>query len=157
MKARRNREDWRKAVLTSRRIPDSTRVLLLVMADHMHDNRQVSVPRKKLAEQIGRSERVVSTRVRTAIDAGLLTVVVHGYRGRTAVYQGLFPEPKSGKVSSTHCGGTPYFPLSPVDSGNPVLPTTTRAEPPTAGRDGDEERSEEEAGRKSRAHLRAVS
>jgi hypothetical protein len=77
-------------VFRHRGIKDSTRVLLLWLADRMDANRKVRVPREEVAEALGLSSRRVAERVRDAREAGLLTVVTRGQKGRTAVYQGTY-------------------------------------------------------------------
>lgn len=91
---RRNREDWRAAVLCAKCITDSTRVLLLVMYDYVRPDMTVSVPRSELAQILARSERRISERVAAAQDAGFLgkDPIARGQKGRTAVYACLFPD-----------------------------------------------------------------
>ena len=91
---RRNREDWRTAVLCAKCITDSTRVLLLVMYEYVKPDMTVSVPRYELAQILDRSERRISERVAAAQDAGFLgkDPIVRGQKGRTAVYACLFPD-----------------------------------------------------------------
>lgn len=97
----RGPDAWRRVVLRSPRINDSVRVLLLYLADHMRANRTVSVPRSKIADDLGRSERRISERVSAAHAAGFLDTVEPGYRGHVPVYQGLFPEAERGTGTST--------------------------------------------------------
>lgn len=94
MPRRRNREDWRRAVMRDPRITDATRVLLLVMFDYVRTDMTVSVPRRDLADMLQRSERRIAERVQNAQEAGLLgkDPIVRGRKGRTAVYACLFPD-----------------------------------------------------------------
>lgn len=92
MRPRRTVEQWRRVVIRSPRISDAVRVYLLVLADHMRADRTVSVPRARIAEQMGRHPQRIAERTRAAHDAGFLDTVSPGYKGHTAVYQGLFPE-----------------------------------------------------------------
>ena len=72
-------------------LTDPVRVYLLYLAEHMHADRKVSVPRKTIAKALGRSERRVTERVSAAHEAGFLHTVSAGYRGHVPVYQGIFP------------------------------------------------------------------
>jgi hypothetical protein len=125
---RRTLNDWKREVYRSRKIGDPVRVLLLCMADHMRADRTISVPRATLAKAIGKSERRVSERVSAAHKAGLLSTVSAGYRGHTAVYQGLFPDHKSG-TSTSPLSGAETRPLSTLESGTPGGPTISKTQP----------------------------
>lgn len=92
MSRRRTVEDWRRTVFRSAAISDAVKVYLLKLADHMKADRTVSVPRSQLARELNRHEQRIAERTRAAIDAGLLDTVSPGYKGHTAVYQGLFPD-----------------------------------------------------------------
>jgi hypothetical protein len=131
---RRTREDWRRVVYRSKAITDSTRTLLLYLADHMRADRTVSVPRSQIAEALGRNERRVAERFQAAVEAGFLSSVAPGQPGRTAIYQGIFPDLAKGADSSTHKGAdgrTPWRPDKGADGG----PATTRAKLTVVGRD----------------------
>ena len=91
MSRRRSIADWRNAVFATSLVTDPVKVLLLLLADDMRADRKVSVPRKVLAARLGRHEQRAE-RIRSAREAGLLTVVSAGCKGHTAVYQGLFPD-----------------------------------------------------------------
>jgi len=135
VRARRTVRDWRRAVLRSSQITDSTRVLLLVLAEHVRDhNLQVSVPRKDLARWLNRSERRITERITAAHDAGLLDTVSPGHRGRTAVYAVLFADEKRGTKSSPLLG-TENRPAIAGESGTPGGPTSTTANPSPDGSD----------------------
>jgi hypothetical protein len=92
-------DDWRRAVFASPDVSDPTRVLLLLLADHMGPDLKVSVARPKLAKQLARSERRVADRFREAVgempgqdpNKRLLDRVVRGQKHVQAVYQGLMP------------------------------------------------------------------
>lgn len=128
MSRRRNPDDWRREVLRSYKINDSVRVLLLYLADHMRQDRTVSVKRDTIAKALGRTERRVSARIAEAHKAGFLSTVAPGYRGHVAVYQGLFPDAESGTATST-LSGPRSVPLSPHERGTHGEPTTTTADP----------------------------
>lgn len=57
----------------------------------MSDARVVSIPRDQMSQDLNLSERKIAQRVREATDLGYLSRIAGGYRGVTAVYQGLFP------------------------------------------------------------------
>ncbi len=137
-------------------IKDNTRVLLLLLADHMKADRTVSVPQEKLADHIGRSKRRVTERVTAAHKAGFLSTIAGGYVGHTAVYQGLFPNSQSGtdarplsaQESRTILSpllGAETRPLPKPESRTDVGPTSTRADLPTDGADRDVSSNEEDA------------
>jgi hypothetical protein len=123
-RARQSVSDWRRAVYASRRLPDSVRVLLLLLADHMGADRRVSIPRTDLAAMLGISERRVTQRVTEAHTHGFLTTIVRGQKGVTAIYQGLFGEAFRGTATSPLKGDALQPPDGPF-SGTPVGPTTT--------------------------------
>ena len=93
---RRTIDDWRREVFRSTVLSDRTKVLLLYLAEHMREDRKVSVPREQIAKALGKSERRITERVTEAHDCGWLDTVVRGQKGITAVYQGLFPNDFSG-------------------------------------------------------------
>ena len=93
MRPRKTVEQWRTAVYGSATISDAVRVYLLRLADHMKADRTVSVPRSQLARELNRHEQRIAERTRAAIEAGFLDTVSSGYKGHTAVYQGMFPTP----------------------------------------------------------------
>lgn len=94
-------EQWREAVYKSQAITDAVRVVLLLLADYMRQDRTVSVPRATIANKLGRTERRISQRIADAHHAGFLDTISKGYRGSTAVYVGTFPDPERVTVSST--------------------------------------------------------
>lgn len=94
------RERWKAQVLISYNINDGTRVLLLAMADQMTASGRVSVPRQQLAATIGRSPAQVASRINAAVKARWLDRVRTGGPGVTAVYQAIFGDPFSQRVSS---------------------------------------------------------
>jgi hypothetical protein len=91
MARRRTLDQWR-AVVFAATMPDSVRVYLLKLAEHMDARRYVSVPRAQLAAELGRHEQRIAERSRQAIELGYLDTISPGYKGHTAVYQGLFPD-----------------------------------------------------------------
>jgi hypothetical protein len=136
MSGRRTVEQWRAEVARSPRLSNAARVLLLVLADHMDAKRRVSVPRSRLARQIGRHPQRVAERIKQAREAGLLDVVSPGYRGHTAVYVGLFPDAEARKRTEPQYAKGPRdrYALAPdcVPHGQY---TTTTADPFLAGAD----------------------
>jgi hypothetical protein len=88
--SRRSVEAWRRHVYQHHAIKDTTRVLLLWLADQMDAARTVCLPRKQMAEALGISTRRIDDRMKAAREAKLLTVVTRGQKGRTAKYQGTF-------------------------------------------------------------------
>lgn len=91
MARRRTVDQWR-AVVFAATIPDSVRVYLLKLADHMDARRFVSVPRSQLAAELGRHEQRIAERTKAAIEAGFLDTISPGFKGHTAIYQGMFPD-----------------------------------------------------------------
>lgn len=107
-------EDWRRAVFRDPHISDSTRVLLLLLADSMSPTTlKVRVPRDKLARALNRSDRRLAERLREAVaespkwgpneracrlEHRLLDRVSRGQKHVMAEFQGLIP---SG-LSKTH-------------------------------------------------------
>lgn len=126
MSRRRTVADWREAVFRSAAITDSVRVVLLFLAEHMRENRQVSVPRKDIARNLGRSERKVSQRIADAHAAGFLDTIQRGRKGHTAVYVGLFPDVNRVTVSSTLSDAGNRHPIN-GHSVTPGGPTSSRA------------------------------
>lgn len=140
MTHRANRRDrWVARVTTTRLLPTACKLFCVgTLSRDMKANGMVSVPRQRLADAAGVSERRVTTFVQQAKTAGFLVVVSPGYRTSTAVYQATFPdaesgnstvpsiEPERGKSTDPLSTGTPLFPLSTGESGNPVVPTTSK-------------------------------
>ncbi len=100
------RERWRVEVWRSPAVTDSVRVLLVLLAEHMCADGYVSVPRKALAERLGRTPRRITERLELAVSAGLLTRVESGKPGRTATYRALMPEVRTGAPSKGADGRT---------------------------------------------------
>ncbi|RYC14564.1 hypothetical protein [Nocardioides zhouii] len=148
--SRHTLSDWRRAVYRSTTLTDRTKVLLLFLADHMGQDRRVSIPRHKIAAGLGRSERRITERITEAHDSGWLWTQVRGQKGITAVYQGLFPESVSGtdarplnRRKPGKFSGTPTSPLNDAEtrplngpnrafSGTHGGPTITTADLPGA-------------------------
>lgn len=170
MSRRRTVDDWRRAVYRSTTLSDRVKVLLLYLADHMRDNRQVSVPRAQVAKGLGRSERRVTERITEAHEAGWLSTVTRGQKGITAVYQGLFPDAFSGtdarplNVSHSEFSGTPTSPLKGAEtrplngpiqafSGTPGGPTNRRADLSASGHGRNVGSDEQTEGRRPASHV----
>lgn len=96
MRPRKTVEQWRTTVYRSAAISDAVRVYLLKLSEHMKADRTVSVPRAQLARELNRHEQRIAERTTAAIAARLLDTVSPGYKGHTAVYQGLFPDAQQG-------------------------------------------------------------
>jgi len=128
MKSRHTPRDWRFAVLREPNITDATRVVLLVMVEHMRTDLTISVPRKDIAKWLNRSEKRIQERIKNAHDAGLLDTVSRGYRGHTAVYAGLFPQADS-RTDSRALSKAGFRPPMGPDSGTPGGPTSSNHKP----------------------------
>ncbi|OOC56472.1 MULTISPECIES: hypothetical protein [Nocardiopsis] len=83
---------WLRYVYATARVPDSVRVLLLVLAEHMDEDGRVEVSRDDLAALLSRAPRRISARLADAVAAGLLTQVRRGARGRPSAYQAALPD-----------------------------------------------------------------
>ena len=85
-------QTWAAEVARTPALSDACRVLLLVLAlHHMTAAGEVSVPRKRLAEELGRSERRIAERFEQAVAAGFLTRKRRGQQHVTAVYRACLP------------------------------------------------------------------
>lgn len=111
---------WRTEVFRSTAVTDSTKVLLLRLADVMDAKGYFTVPRLEMAEWINRSERRVQERLENAVQGRLIDRVETGHRGRTATYRALWPNRDSGTVHS---------PLSAPDSGTVSVDSETVQSP----------------------------
>lgn len=80
------------------RVGGSTKVLLLLLADHMPESTRVSVPRTKLAEQLGCHPSRITEHLQMAVDAGLLGRVRAGAPGVTAEYVAMLPGQATARV-----------------------------------------------------------
>ncbi len=124
MSAASRRERWRAEVFRSKRITDSTRVLLLAMADHMRADGYVSVPRGELVGILDRDAKRITERITLAIAADLLDRVASGSPGRTAEYVAVLPQgapvrtKRKGADTRTQYGA-PVRTLSAPDKGAP--------------------------------------
>lgn len=155
MSRRRTVEDWRRAVYRTHRVGGAVQVLLLRLADHMRQDRSVSVPRSQLAKELGVHEQRIAERIKAAVDAGFLSRKSGGYRGVTATYEGLFPsecvplsstQSKAERVraTSTHSVGeigTHSMWECVLESGTPLVERTSRRAP-TDRDDGSEDETE---------------
>ncbi|ADH69840.1 Uncharacterised protein [Nocardiopsis dassonvillei] len=110
---------WLRCVYATARVPDSVRVLLLVLAEHMDDDGRVEVGRDELATLLSRSPQRVSTRLSDAVGAGLLHQVRRGNRGAKSAFQALIPE----EESVTPGGDT--FPRKQVSISRPLSEETS--------------------------------
>ncbi|WP_425308419.1 hypothetical protein AADG42_06560 [Ammonicoccus fulvus] len=84
--------DWKALVYRHKGIHNTTRVMLLYLADRMGTNLIVSVPRSRIAADLGIGERRVTERMKAAVEVQLLDPVAKGRPGVTAVYAAMFPD-----------------------------------------------------------------
>lgn len=130
------RARWVAEVYRTALVTDSTKLLLVLLAEDMREDGYVSVPREVLAKRLGRNERKVSARLESAVTARLLDRVVRGNRGRTAVYRALLPGverlPVSDTLSQRKPAGSKHpsvtenrHPMDP-NSGPPGGPTSSK-------------------------------
>lgn len=138
---KRTAEEWRRAVFRHC-AKASIRLGLIYLADYMDAERKVSRPRHLMAADLGVSERSVTEMVRGAHAAGLLSTVAPGRKGRTAVYQGLFPRADSGNPvvpamravqgeETQRAENYEFLPPMGPFSGNPVVPTSSTQSAPS--------------------------
>jgi hypothetical protein len=106
-------------VISSARISDSVRVVLIVLADEMTDTGYVSVPRQRLAALLNRSPRRITERLEKAREAGYLDVVQRGRPGRTAEYQATLPKRSDSAPVRTISGSTQHHLM--VRSAAPIM------------------------------------
>lgn len=84
---------WYREMLRDRRLLARTKLLLVVLADAMDVRGYVSVPRSRLAAQLGVVPRRITESVKEAKEAGWIDVVTAGRPGTTAVYVATLPPP----------------------------------------------------------------
>lgn len=96
MNRRHTLDEWRRGVYRCPRLSDRARVVLLYLADHMRQDRRVSVPRKDMIRDLDKPPRRLAESIAEAHRIGWLATVSRGQKGRTAVYEGLFPNPAQG-------------------------------------------------------------
>jgi hypothetical protein len=123
------RPQWRREVLRTARLTHSTKLVLLVLHEHMRPDGKVSVSRRTVADALGwRHIRRVSEHLTSARDAGFLVTVIEGSYGRTAVWQGVFPGDVRVRETSTLtdvANPHPYDPSKGADCPHPI----TKADP----------------------------
>lgn len=78
---------------------DGCRVLLLRLADAMDSRGYVSIPRAKLAAQLGVAPARISERIKLARALGFLDIAEPARPRYTAVYQGTIPDAVGGTES----------------------------------------------------------
>lgn len=141
--------EWRKAILKAEGLKAGPRLYLTYLSEHMNQDRKVSRPRHLIARDLGASSRTVDYWNTAAVKAGLLSVVVRGQKGVTAVYQGLVPDVQR----ATCLRAEPYaklrseLPQTPVQRAKdcaPVVPKTTGTARAASAKHDDEKRSNEE-------------
>jgi len=101
------RARWRRAVYAPRPgMTDGCRVLLLRMLDEMNANGVVSIPRSRLAAELGIAPARVSERIKLARSLGFLDVVRRARPKITAVYQAVIPPDLRGTGAVPHKGNS---------------------------------------------------
>lgn len=83
---------WWNEVIKRPDISNATKLLMTIMADETRGN-HVCVPRSVLAERLNVHPSRITQRIREAVDAGVLDVVVTGRPGVTAVYAPVLGAP----------------------------------------------------------------
>lgn len=145
----RTPEQWRRAVLKSDGLKPGPRLYLAYLADHMNYKRIVSRPQRLIAMDLGVTTRTIDNWNSSAVKSGVLSVIVRGQKGVTAVYQGLFPGVQSEDCvrTETHSNFRTEHPQTPLQSERgfgPVVPQTTRTAPTAWVGHRNEKRSNEE-------------
>jgi hypothetical protein len=116
------KDDWKRAIFRSRPgMTDGCRVLLLRLLEDMNHKGIVSIPRSKLAAELGVAPARISERIALARDLGFLDVVRRARPKVTAVYQATIPKQSRGTES------VPLPPIGEVRSpfplrGTPAVP-----------------------------------
>lgn len=100
----RTPRDWRRAVIAhrGRGLTGEARALLLwIAAEHMRADCTLSVPRARLAAELGVHPSRITEWLAIAHEVGLLDTVQSGKPGRTATYAAMFPGPADGARART--------------------------------------------------------
>lgn len=100
---RDRRPDFKRAVYRGD-MPAGTKVLLLRLLDDMNHKLIVSVPRRRLAEDLNVDPSRISEATTKAKNLGYLDVVKRGRPGTTAVYQGMLGGAESAPQSTPQHG-----------------------------------------------------
>ena len=112
MSAPNRRPRWRRAVYESRPgMTDGCRVVLLRLLDSMDAAGHVSVPRSRLAVDLGVAPARISERIKLARSLGYLDVVRRPRPKVTAVYSATIPPPSEVRPPVT-IRGTESVPLN---------------------------------------------
>ncbi|MFF0268659.1 hypothetical protein [Kribbella sp. NPDC004536] len=110
---------------------DGCRVLLLRLLDDMGPDGIVSIPRSKLAAELGVAPPRISERVKLARALGFLDIVRRARPKVTAVYQATIPSPARGTESVPQTWNDGYLsevrPAVPV-TGTESVPLSTVSE-----------------------------
>ena len=117
------RGNWVRFIYGTARITDSTRVLMLALAEAMDENGRVEVTRDEVANLLSRAPRRVSGRYTNAIDAGVLKQISRGNRKTKSVFQALIPNGEE----MTH--GEHMFPSEHVTDSRPLSQETCAPRP----------------------------
>lgn len=120
--------DWEAAVCKHRGLPARAGMIALWLARRMNQNRIVSVSEAAIMEAFGlapSSRDTVIRSIKRLRDEGLLTSVVVGRKGMTAVYQGMFPVVAAEPVAA---GDAPREALARMSRGSAKRPRTVVAE-----------------------------
>jgi hypothetical protein len=105
------RDRWRRIVYADRDISHGCRVLMLYLGDQMTSTGRVSVPRERIAADLGLTERQIARWFADAVRADLLSKVGGGYNGVTSIYEALLKPERSVHPSAAEAGHT----MSPFD------------------------------------------
>lgn len=93
MRGHDRRPRWRRAVYAPRDgMTNGCRVLLLRLSDDMNANGVVSIPRKRLADELGVAPARITEQMNKARSLGFIAVVRRARPGVTAVYQAMTPQ-----------------------------------------------------------------
>ena len=117
------RGDWVRFIYATARITDSTRVLMLALAEAMDENGRVEATRDEVANMLSRAPRRVSGRYTNAIDAGVIEQSSRGNRKAKSVFQALIPDGEQ----MTH--GQHIFPSEHVTDSRPLSQETCDPRP----------------------------
>jgi hypothetical protein len=128
---------WRRRVFAApaSELPDSVRVLLLWLADHVDEHGGICVPRSDMAEGIGRSHRRINDRLDDAVALGWLRRIDPGRPGATARYSADVPPLDGAPVRPSRRGGT-WGTRGIERHGAPVRPNPDSRSPSTEGHPG---------------------
>lgn len=125
------RPRWRRAVLATDRLTASTKLVMIVLLDHMDAHGKVQHPVRDVAQELGiKNFRRVSDRITEAHRAGYLVTVSKAVHGRLAEYQATIPsDPETGSlgvISSDPETGSTSDPTNRVTRNRVTTPGNAR-------------------------------